>query len=385
MAGLSAPISYTADSRRGLMRVDWQLLGASIALLLFGLMSLYSVGQGPVGMSFFRKQLVFFVIGLAPFSLFASVNPNSWRRGTAWLYAINIVLLVAVLVMGKHTRGAERWIPMPGGFQFQPSELAKIFIALTLSSFYADRQDRIQEVSTFLLGIAHVALPVFLLFLQPHLGAALVLLATWLAVSIVAGIPIKYVGAVFLAVAVVGASIFLVPAVRAKLPAYQLQRVEGIITSHGSNKNVRGNGWQTDRAEIALGAGGAIGSGFLHGEQKQAGFIPEQNSDFIVTVVGEEGGLIGCTLLLMTFGFFFYRIFVIMLFATEPYLRMAVAGVFAILGFHTFINIAMVLQLFPVVGLWLPFMSYGGTALWLCMACVGLLLAIRRKERPLLF
>ena len=133
------------------------------------------------------------------------------------------------------------------------------------------------------------------------------------------------------------------------------------------------------------GVGGFEGVGFDHGEQKAAGFIPEQYDDFIVTVVGEEGGLVGCTLLLAAYGFFFYRIFLVMLYSTEPYYKMLAAGVFAVLGFHTFVNMAMVLNMMPVVGLWLPFLSYGGTAMWLCMSCVGLLLSVRRRQRPLLF
>jgi rod shape determining protein RodA len=147
----------------------------------------------------------------------------------------------------------------------------------------------------------------------------------------------------------------------------------------------QGKNWQTDRAEIAFGVGGVSGAGFGNGQQKAGHFIPEQHNDFIFTVVGEEGGLIGCTLVLAAFGFFFFRVFLIMHLATDPFYRMIAAGIFAILGFHTFVNIAMVLQIVPVVGLWLPFLSYGGTALWLCMACVGLLLNIRRREKPLLF
>ncbi|HSI72419.1 MAG TPA: FtsW/RodA/SpoVE family cell cycle protein, partial [Fimbriimonas sp.] len=116
-----------------------------------------------------------------------------------------------------------------------------------------------------------------------------------------------------------------------------------------------------------------------------ARFIPEQNNDFIFTVVGEEGGLIGASLVLFAFGFFFYRIWLVMFMASESYYRMLAAGVFTALFFHMFVNIAMVLNVLPVVGLWLPFLSSGGTALWLCLACVGLMLSVRRREAPVLF
>ena len=123
----------------------------------------------------------------------------------------------------------------------------------------------------------------------------------------------------------------------------------------------------------------------MRGEQKQARFIPEQRNDFIFTVVGEEGGLVGCSLVLMVYGLFFYRAWLVMLDATEPYYKMLVAGIIGMLGFHMAVNMGMILQLVPVVGLWLPFLSHGGTAIWLCMSCVGLLLNIRRQERPVLF
>ncbi len=151
-----------------------------------------------------------------------------------------------------------------------------------------------------------------------------------------------------------------------------------------SNDSKKGN-YQTDRAEIAFGVGGVSGTGYLKGEQKMGHFIPEQNDDFIFTVIGEEGGLIGCTLVLAAYGFFFYRLWLVMFFASDPYYKMIVGGLFASLGFHMFVNIAMVLHIVPVVGLWLPFLSYGGSAMWMCMSAVALALNIRARERPILF
>jgi rod shape determining protein RodA len=115
------------------------------------------------------------------------------------------------------------------------------------------------------------------------------------------------------------------------------------------------------------------------------GFVPEQHTDFIFTVIGEEGGLIGCTLVLAGFGFFFYRIWRVAYAADEPFHRMMAAGLFSVLAFHTIVNLGMNLEMLPVVGLWLPFMSYGGTAIWLCMAAVGLLLNLGRRAKPILF
>jgi rod shape determining protein RodA len=382
MAGLSTTTGYSAEGRRSDWRLDWGLLLSSAALLIVGLLSLYSVGAGGQE-TFFKKQVVNVLIGLVPFGLFSLVRPNTWRKGAGWLYAFNILCLLAVFAVGKTVKGSERWILLPGGIQFQPSELAKLLTIITLSTFYANRQESIQKFGTFMLGFLHVAVPLFLIWKQPHLGAAMAVFVMWCAVSLVAGVRGSHLAAFLGALLVFGALVLSVPSLRGKLiHGYQQSRISGL---QSGTKDTQGRNWQTDRAEIAFGVGGETGAGYLRGEQKQAGFIPEQHTDFIVTVIGEEGGLVGCALLLATYGLFFYRVFLIMLNATEPYYKMLGAGVFAVLGFHTFVNIAMVLQILPVVGLWLPFMSYGGTAIWLCMACVGLLLSVRRQQRPLLF
>ncbi|MGV3617580.1 MAG: FtsW/RodA/SpoVE family cell cycle protein [Fimbriimonas sp.] len=381
MAGLNAIPRATVDTRR-VPRVDFWLVLAALVLMTVGFMSLYSEGVTRDHGANFRKQILNGVIGLVPFGIFATINPRFWQRAATPIYIVNLLMLVTVLVMGKAAKGAARWIDI-GPLQFQPSELAKLLIVLTLATFYASRQDRIQHVSTFLLGLAHAVVPAFLIFRQPHLGAFTVIMVAWFAISLVAHIPVKYLMGVVGAVVILVGGVLAVPSLRAKvLDPYQEGRIQGMSNKGGDRQ---GKNWQTDRAAIALAVGGVSGTGYGNGQQKAGHFIPEQHNDFIFTVIGEEGGLIGCTLVLTAFGFFFFRIFLIMHLATDLYYRMVAAGIFAVLGFHTFVNIAMVLQLVPVVGLWLPFLSYGGTALWLCMACVGLLINIRRREKPLLF
>lgn len=380
MAGLNATTGRGADGRRP-SRVDTWLIVATVVLLTVGYMSLYSEGLARDHLASFRKQVINGLIGLVPFGIFAWVNPRTWQRLATPIYLINLVMLLGVLVMGKSAKGAARWIDI-GPLQFQPSELAKILVVLTLASFYASRWDRVKEPVTFFLGLIHAFVPAMMIFKQPHLGAFCVVMITWFAVSLVAQVPLKYLMSfAALALALAGTVLFVPPVRDRLLDDYQVDRLLGFMDS-GDTKQ---KNWQTYRAEIAFGVGGVSGTGFGNGQQKKGGFIPEQRNDFIFTVVGEEGGLIGSTLVLMAFGFFFYRVFLIMHLATEPYYRMLAAGVFAILGFHTIVNIAMVLRVAPVVGLWLPFLSYGGTALWLCMACVGLLLNIRRREKPILF
>lgn len=383
MASLNVVPGRAVETRR-VARVDFWLILAAIVLMTVGFMSLYSEGVTRDGGANFRKQILNAVVGLVPFGIFASVNPRFWQRVATPVYIVNLVMLMTVLAMGKAAKGAARWIDI-GPLQFQPSELAKLLIVLTLATFYASRQDKIQHISTFGLGLLHAVVPALLIFRQPHLGAFTVVMVAWFAISLVAQVPLKYLLGMVGTVAVLVGTVVAVPAVQEKvLGKYQRDRLEGLAASK-AGKDTQGKNWQTDRAAIALAVGGVSGTGYGNGQQKAGHFIPEQHNDFIFTVVGEEGGLIGATLVLAAFGFFFYRIFLIMHLATDPYYRMVAAGIFAVLGFHTFVNIAMVLELVPVVGLWLPFLSYGGTALWLCMACVGMLLNIRRREKPLLF
>lgn len=374
MIGVSS--TRPTDSTAPLRSVDWSLLAVTCALIAAGLLSIYSVGAGTPGEALFRRQLLMVAFGLGPFLLFAMVDPRFWLRHATWLYGVSVVLLSAVLFMGRTSKGAQRWVDV-GPVQFQPSELAKILLVITLSAFFAKRLSSVQTLPTFLLSIAHVVPIAALVFLQPHLGSTLVMLAIWISVCILAGVRWRHLVGAIVVGAVLGFAAYSVPGV---LAPYQKQRIEALFSSDEQGAN-----YQTTRAKIAFGVGGLTGVGFMKGEQKQGRYIPEQHNDFVFTVIGEEGGLVGCTLILAGFGFFFYRAWRIMFETSEPGFKMMAAGIIGLLGFHTLVNLAMNLELIPVVGLWLPFMSSGGSLMWLCMACVGLLLAIRRCETPLLF
>ena len=379
MASVFPVPGYVTDNRRSLAKVDWYLVLATILLLVVGLMSLYSKCSG-TNLLWYRKQLLNVGIGIVPLAVFALVHPKFWQRCSKVLYGVSLSLLFFVLVHGHHAKGAGRWIQI-GPIDFQPSEMAKILTIITLSTFYAFRQDRIQKPSTFFYGLLHAMIPTILIFKQPHLGGAMVMFTMWLVVSLIAGIPVRSIAITLgLALSLIGLGL-LAPSTGLIKP-YQVERLKSLL---GINHDSKSDLYQVEQAEIALGVGGVVGTGFGLGEQKANNFIPEQSNDFIFTVIGEEGGLIGCTLVLAIYGFFFYRVWLTIVQSSEPYYKMLAAGVFAILAFHTVINTAMILQLFPVVGIWLPFISYGGSAIWLCMACVGLLIGIRRRERPILF
>jgi rod shape determining protein RodA len=357
-------------------KFDPWLIGSALALLGLGLLSLYSVDAAYPKQNFFRNQVMHVLEGLVPFAIFFFVDPRVWRRYANIFYVVNLGLLALVLRFGKTQGGAQRWLSL-GHIDFQPSEFAKLFVILTLSSFFIARVDRIRSFSTFALSLVHVAVPMVLVFKQPHLGATLAILVAWIAISIASGVRLRFLAGALLAIALALTVAVKVPGI---LQPYQKDRLSGLF-----NPQSQGNAYQPERAQIAFGAGGLTGEGLFHGKQKLARYIPEQDNDFIFTVIGEEGGLFGCVLVLGLFGLFFYRIWLHMLQAEDHYFRMITAGIFGVLAFHTIVNLGMVLQLAPVVGLWLPFMSYGGTAMWFCMSCVALLLNMRGRQRPVIF
>jgi rod shape determining protein RodA len=348
------------------------LIIAAAILIAFGLACLFSEGiHNKDGGAFFRKQLINLGLGIVPFALFAVSSPKAWMRAWPVLYAINLVSLLAVLLHGSAKNGSARWIEI-GSVQFQPSEMAKIFTVITLASFYVMRREEINKLSTFLLGLLHVSVPIVLIFLQPHTGAAMVICVVWLAVSLAAQVPFRFLGPTCLAgVLLLGALVLFPEKFPMLIHPYQLKRMKQM------------HGFQTTQAKIALGSGGIVGAGFCKGEVIKN--IPEVENDFVFTIAGEELGLVGCTLILAAYAFLFYRIWLVMLHATEPFYRMLVTGILGILVFHTIVNLSMITGILPVIGLWLPFMSYGGTALWLCMTCVAIVLNVRRRERPILF
>lgn len=340
-------------------------------LMTMGLMSLYSIDYSTKS-GYLGTQVLRIAIGAGPFLLFWLVRPEFWRRYATPLYLVNISLLVLVLVAGRSRNEAQRWLEF-GPLDLQPSELVKLLIALTVASYFCRESARGPiGLGVFFKSFLHVALPMALIFKQPHLGSTLVIGVMWLGMSLAAGVRFRYVvAAVILSIgALVGA--FFTPGV---LNDYQRERVLGLI-----NPDPKKSGWQVERGLVAIGSGGLFGKGFLKGEQKSLKFIPEQQTDFIFTVIGEEGGLVGGVIMLAVFGLFLTRVWLVVFQSAEPFDRIVAAGLLAMFAFHLTANMGMVLRLLPVVGLWLPFMSFGGNAIWLCMASVGLLLNLRSRS-----
>ncbi len=384
----SITLRPTSESRSTSVGIDWWLIASAVALTLIGLGTIYSSHYGETT-KFFKDQLLNIGVGLVPLSIFLFVHPRIWAKAMPFVYGLNLLALFAVKFVGKTVNGAERWVKI-GPIQIQPSEMAKILLVITLASFYASRQDRIKEFGTFALGLLHMAVPIVFVFIQPHLGASLLLIAVWAALSLVAGVPPKFlVLVVGLVVSIAALVVFVTPVRKAVLKPYQEERVLALI--YGGNKTaeekkqgvVKGDDYQVQQGFYAIANGGLAGTGFLKGTQKLN--VPEQETDFIFTVFSEEFGLLGSVALLGLFALLFYRLWLGLLVATDFYYQMLLAGILTVFAFHLFVNVGMVLKIFPVVGLWCPFLSKGGTAIWLCMSLIGLAVNVRARERAVLF
>ncbi len=356
--------------------LDPIVIGSVVVLIAFGLMAIFSVNQANPGNPIFRKQLMLLVMGVVPLLVFLLIPAQVWQRTVNGLYALNLGMLSMVLIRGSSGGGAQRWLDI-GPIQFQPSEMSKIITVITLATFYAKRQEFVGSFWTFFLSFLHVLPPLFLIFRQPHLGATLTIFVTWLVICIVANVPWKYIVGFLAALAVFGGI-----AGATLLRGYQLERLKTLFSS---SKDSQREHYQQDQAMIAIGVGGTLGQGYLKGEQRERRAVPEQHNDFIFTVIGEEGGLFGSALVLTAFATFFLRGWLLVLRMGDLFSRVAGIGVLTVLAFHWIVNMAMNLGIGPVVGLWLPFISYGGTALWLCLGCVGLLLNLNARSEEGVF
>ena len=290
---------------------------------------------------------------------------------------VNVALgLVLVLTMGSTINGSRSWIDV-GGMSIQPSEFAKLAVVIGMALIVAERTEgsrrrRIGHVDVLLM-LAVAGVPALLILMQPDLGTMLVLSATVFGVLAVAGVARRWL--VLLVAGGIAAATLVVTA--GVLKPYQVDRFMA-FTNPGLDP--RGAGYNTTQARIAIGNGGLFGQGLFHGSQTRSGFVPEQHTDFVFTVAGEELGLLGAGVLIVLFGILLWRALLIAARAEDLFGRLAAAGIACWFGFQTFQNIGMCLGIMPVTGVPLPLVSYGGSSMFASLIGVGLLLNIQRRS-----
>ena len=365
-----------------LRRLDWPLLLASLALAVIGALLVWSatrqleIDHGGDPRAFLKRHLLNLTIGLVLGAVASVVDYRLLRVYAPILYVASIFGLLAVLSpLGSTINGSHSWIVLPAGFSVQPSEFAKVALVVGMALLLAEKrngEDTPRHLDVLLtLGIA--AVPLGLVLLQPDLGTAMVFSFIVLGVIAVSGAPSRWVVGLLL-MAVVGA--FLAVHLHV-LHDYQLERFKAF---YDPSADPRGAGYNTQQARIAIGSGGLWGKGLFQGPQTNGHFVPEQQTDFVFTVAGEELGLFGAGAIILLFGVVLWRALRIARQSEDLFGRLVAVGVVCWFAFQVFENIGMTLGIMPVTGLPLPFVSYGGSSMFASLMAVGLLQNVHMRR-----
>lgn len=347
--------------------LNWRLVALICAVSCIGFAMLYSVAGGSLT-PWAGTQMGRFGVGLALMLTAAMINIRVWMSLAYPAYAVSLALLAAVEFVGKTGKGAERWLEL-GPIQVQPSELMKLALILALARFlHTLTLDEISRPRAVAAAAAIVAGPVILVLMQPNLGTATILLAVGAAMLFAAGLSWRVI------VPVAALAVASVPVAWTFMHDYQRERVTTFLEPE---RDPLGAGYNILQSKIALGSGGLFGKGYLQGTQSRLNFLPEKQTDFIFTVLGEEFGLAGLIVLLTLYGAILASCFSIALQSRSHFGRLVAIGVAANFFFYIAINTSMSMGLIPVVGIPLPLVSYGGTALVAVMFGFGLVLSVQ--------
>ena len=358
------------ESRLSLTQKIWQINWMIVLLLCviagIGFAMLYSAANGSFN-PWASRQMIRFGIGFTLMIVVCLIDIRVWFKYAYFLYLAALALLVAVEFAGSGAMGAQRWISV-GAFQLQPAEIMKIALVLALARYFhgAGAED-LGRLLYLAIPLMLLALPTALLLRQPDLGTAVMLVLAGVAIFFTAGVRIWMFG-----LALAG-TIAAIPVAWQFLHDYQKAR---ILTFFDPETDPLGAGYHILQSKIALGSGGVLGKGFLQGSQSQLKFLPEKQTDFIFTMLAEEFGLVGGVGLLVLYLMLFAYGFAISLRARSQFGRLLAMGLTSTLFLYVFINVGMVMGILPVVGVPLPLISYGGTAMLTVLMAFGLLLGI---------
>src|SRR5882672_11280465 len=349
-------------------RIDSMLFGCALAIVGVGLVTLFSAADQSVARVTNQAMSLSFAVVLM--WLFANIAPQALARAAVPLYIVGIAMLVGVALFGVVVNGSRRWLNL-GIARFQPSELMKIALPLMLAWYFQKFEGRIRW-RDFAFAAVLIVVPVYLIKRQPDLGTALLIGASGFYVLFLAGLSWKIIVGLFGLAAAVG------PMVWTHLHDYQRER---ILTFLDPARDPLGAGYHSTQASIALGSGGVAGKGWLNGTQTHLDFLPERHTDFIFAVFGEEFGLIGNAVLLILYLLLIGRALVITANASTLFTRL-VSGAITLMFFtYAFVNMAMVSGLLPIVGVPLPLVSYGGTALVSLFIGLGILMNVQANRK----
>ncbi len=352
------------------IRVDPLLTFLLVVVVAFGLVVLYSsLGKDDSALT---GLLVKYLIGFGAMAVAASLTPMFYFRLTPLVYTAVIGLLVVVLVIGESAKGSQSWLDLPGLPRFQPSELLKVSIPLMIGWYLCLRRFQLKTLD--LLAICFIAgLPIFLVFLQPDYGTAMVLVLGTLGILFCVGLKWRWVFAL-LGLVVIAAPIIW------NFVFYDYHRTR-ILTLFNPDLDPQGAGWNIIQSRTAIGSGGMTGKGLFEGTQSQLDFLPEAHTDFILAVVGEELGFVCCVLLLLCYSLISIRSLNLSIRSSNGFGQVVGAGIAIIFFLYVVVNFAMVLGLLPVIGVPLPLVSWGGSSAITVLGSFGVIMALSTQKQ----
>jgi rod shape determining protein RodA len=381
-----------ALAKGGLARSwDWLLILVACGLTGLGALLVWAATEpelratGADPHTYLKKQIVWGALGLILMFVVASIDHRKYRRWTPVIYAASLLLLLAVLSpAGQSVNGAKAWIALPGGFQIEPSEFAKIGLVLSTAYVLTRRGKRQQQqlpeekagrpgMVDVLLAVLAAAPLIICVEREPALGVMLVLVVVLAVMILVSPIRLYWTGGLIVA----AAAVIYAVARSHLLKGYQLTRLTSFLHP---NQDIAGTGYNALQAKIAVGSGGLHGVGLFHGTFTGGNFVPSVQTDFIFTVAGEELGFVGCAVIVALLGFVVFRAIRIAQRTDDLFGMLVAAGIAVWFLFQTFVNVGMTIGIMPITGLPLPFVSYGGSAIFADMIAIGLLQSVRRHH-----
>ncbi len=377
--------------RRLIRNLDFPLMFAILTIMVIGVIIVGSATKA-YDLYYVKRQWAWIALGWTLILLVLTTDYNGWARYASIIYWANVALLAVVMISGRAALGAQRWLGLPhptkGPVFIQPSEFAKLAIIITLAYLLA-RQGKIKSWVDFVPAGIHAGIPMLLILLQPDLGTSLVFIAIVVGMLFMAGAPILKMATIFGGGFLAAATLiwveitYLLPMGKEfPLKAYQLRR---LVIFLDPEQDKLGDGYHIIQSKIAIGSGGIFGKGLFFGTQNQLNFLPEQHTDFIFSVIGEEMGFIGGAILLVLFFFVISRAVRVSGLAKDQFGMLIAAGVGSMLFFHVLVNIGMTIGVMPVTGIPLPFVSYGGSSMLTNSIAIGMLLNVYMRRHKIMF
>jgi len=357
-------------------KFDWWLAGSAAFLTGLGLLMMGSLGgSSATPLFWFWRQTLWVAVGILAMIVAASIDYRIFRHHAAlvlFIYSVANAFLVLVLFAGTRVRGAKAWLEF-GNIAFQPIEIAKLALILALAKYFATKNTELWRFRHIAISGVYTAIPVLLAALQPDLGSALVLVAIWLGMTILSGIRLRQLLFLIVILLFSGALVW-----NRVLNERQRGRVLAVINPRAVSETAL---YSARQALIAIGSGGIWGKGIGKGTQTQLGFLSEAKTDFVFAAISEELGILGMTLTLIALGIFLWRIMHTALIAGNNFARLLCAGFFIMSSAHIFVNIGMNLGIVPVIGIPLPFLSYGGSYMLANFIGIGIVFGIQSRSR----